>query len=154
MAAGSDRLNHWAFLRGDIMIYQVLADAVLVLHAAIVVFVVGGLVLVVVGNARRWHWVNHLWFRLAHLGAIAVVAAEAGLGVTCPLTTLEMWLRAEADATTYSGSFIEYWLQRLLFYDAPPWVLLVAYSGFGLLVFAAWWYFPPTGRIVRSKTDD
>ncbi|TRZ96712.1 MAG: DUF2784 domain-containing protein [Rhodocyclaceae bacterium] len=135
------------------MNHQLLADAVLVLHAAIVGFVVGGLVFIVIGNARRWHWVNDLGFRLAHLGAVAVVVAEAGLGVTCPLTTLEMWLRAEAHATTYRGSFIEYWLQRLLYYDAPPWVFMVVYSGFGLLVVATWWYFPPTGRHGRKKTD-
>ena len=59
------------------MPYQLLADAVLALHVAIVLFVVGGLVLVIAGNFRGWRWVNRLWFRLAHLGAIAVVVAEA-----------------------------------------------------------------------------
>ena len=42
------------------LIYQVLADAVLVLHFAVVAFVVGGLVLVVVGNLCHWRWVNAL----------------------------------------------------------------------------------------------
>jgi len=46
--------------------YQLLADAVLALHVAIVVFVVGGLVRVVTGNQRGWRWVNAWWFRLAH----------------------------------------------------------------------------------------
>lgn len=124
--------------------YQLLADAVLALHVAIVAFVVGGLVLVVIGNLRNWRWVNALWFRLAHLGAIAVVVAEAWQDVVCPLTTLEMWLRAKAGATTYSGSFIEYWLHRVLYYEAPSWVFALGYSLFGLLVLAAWWYFPPT----------
>ena len=63
------------------------ADAVLVLHFLFIVFVVGGLVLVVVGNLRSWRWVNTWWFRLAHLAAIGVVVAEAWLGVMCPLTT-------------------------------------------------------------------
>jgi len=128
------------------MIHQLLADAVLILHVTIVLFVVGGLLLVVIGNARGWNWVNHLWFRLTHLGAIAVVVAEAALGVICPLTTLEMWLRAKAHATTYGGGFVEHWLQRLLYYDAPSWVFVAAYSGFGLLVVASWWYFPPRPR--------
>jgi putative membrane protein len=57
-----------------------------------------------------------------------------------------MWLRAQARLTTYSGSFIEHWLQRLLYYEAPAWVFILAYSGFGLLVLAAWWYFPPQRR--------
>ena len=126
--------------------YQLLADAVLALHVGIVAFVVGGLVLVVVGNLRLWSWVNAPWFRLAHLGAIVVVAAEAWLGVTCPLTTLEMSLRAKAKATTYVGGFVEHWLQWLLYYDAPPWVFALGYSLFALLVVAAWWFFPPRPR--------
>ncbi len=128
------------------MPYQLLADAVLALHVAVVVFVVAGLVLVVAGNLRGWHWVNALWFRLAHLAAIAFVVAESWLGWTCPLTTLEMWLRVKAAAPTYAGSFIEHWLQRLLYYDAPSWVFTLGYSLFGLLVLATWWYFPPTPR--------
>lgn len=122
---------------------QLLANAVLVLHVAIVVFVVGGLLLTIVGNLRRWRWVNNLWFRLAHLVAISVVVAEAWLGMVCPLTTLEMWLRAQAGASVYGGGFIEHWLQRLLYYDAPMWVFALVYSAFGLLVAATWWYFPP-----------
>lgn len=126
--------------------YLLLADAVLALHVGIVLFVVAGLVLVVAGNLRGWPWVNHLWFRLAHLGAIGVVVAESWIGITCPLTTLEMSLRARAGASTYGGGFVEYWLQRVLYYDAPAWVFTLGYSLFGLLVAASWWYFPPHRR--------
>lgn len=123
--------------------YQLLADLVLSLHVAIVAFVVGGLVIIVAGNLRRWHWVNALWFRATHLACIAVVVAEAWLGVVCPLTTLEMWLRTQARTSTYSGSFIEHWLQRILYYDAPGWVFTLVYTLFGLAVAATWWFFPP-----------
>ncbi len=126
--------------------FQLLADLVLALHVGVVAFVVGGLVLVVAGNLARWHWVNALWFRLAHLGAIGVVVAQAWLGASCPLTQLEMWLRVQARASTYSGSFIEHWLQRWLYWDAPAWVFGLGYSLFGLLVVAAWWLFPPRSR--------
>jgi hypothetical protein len=34
-------------------------------------------------------------------------------------------------------------VSRLLYHDAPPWVFIVAYTLFGLLVAAAWWIFPP-----------
>lgn len=130
----------------DRQLYQLLADAVLVLHVSLVLFVVGGLVLVVVGNLRSWAWVNAWWFRLAHLLTIGVVVAEAWWGVVCPLTTLEMWLRAQAHDSTYAGSFIEHWLQAVLFWQAPPWVFTVAYTLFGLAVAAAWWRFPPRRR--------
>jgi hypothetical protein len=130
----------------DTLLYQIMADSVLALHVGVVAFVVGGLVLIVAGNLRGWQWVNYLWFRLAHLGAIATVVAEVWLGVTCPLTSLEMWLREKAQATTYRGSFIEHWLHGLLFYDAPSWVFVLGYSLFGLMVLTAWLYFPPKFR--------
>ncbi len=122
---------------------RLLADAVLALHFGIVVFVVGGLVLVVVGNWRSWRFVNGWWFRLAHLAAIAIVVAQAWLGVVCPLTALESWLRAQAGGTGYEASFIQYWVGRALYYDVPVWVFTAAYTLFAAAVVAAWWYFPP-----------
>ena len=110
----------------DTLPYPLLADAVLSLHVAIVVFVGGGLFAIIVGNLRYWRWVNALWFRAAHLAAILIVVAEAWAGAVCPLTTLEMLLRAKAGAATYAGSFIGHWLQRILYYDAPPWVFTPA----------------------------
>jgi len=128
-------------------IYHLLADAVLVLHVAIALFVVGGLVAIVVGNRRGWRGVNGIWFRLAHLAAIAIIVAQAWLGAVCPLTSAEMWLRAHAGTATYSGSFIGHWLQRLLYYEAPAWAFILVYSLFGLVVAATWWLFPPgSGR--------
>ncbi len=125
------------------MPYQVLADTVLVVHFAVIVFVVGGLVAVVTGDRLGWRWVNGRGFRLAHLGAIAFVAAQAWLGALCPLTALESWLRVQAGAAGYSKSFIEHWLQRIVFHEVPAWVFTLAYSVFALLVLAAWRYFPP-----------
>lgn len=132
------------------MPYQLLADIVLAAHVALVAFVVGGLLLVVGGNLAGWRWVNALWFRVAHLAAIAIVVAESWLGIVCPLTSLEVWLRAHARQGSYSGGFIEHWLQRLLYYDFPGWVFTLAYSLFGLAVLASWWYFPPR-RSPRSR---
>jgi hypothetical protein len=77
----------------DALHYPLLADAVLAMHVAIVVFVGGGLFAIIVGNLRNWRWVNALWFRSVHLAAILIVIAEAWLGAVCPLTTLEMRLR-------------------------------------------------------------
>ena len=123
--------------------YLLLADFTLLLHSVIVLFVVGGLILIVAGNALGWQWVNALWFRLIHLAAIAVVVAQSWLGLTCPLTTLESWLRLQAGVAGYNTSFIEHWLHRLLFYAAPAWVFTLIYTTFAVLVVASWWRFPP-----------
>lgn len=122
---------------------QLLADVVLAVHVAVVLFVVGGLVMVWVGQARGWHWVHRRWFRGLHLAAIGVVVAESWLGLTCPLTTLETALRHAAGGSGYAQSFVAHWLQRLLFYDAPAWVFTLAYTVFGAAVLATWWRWPP-----------
>lgn len=54
-----------------------LADAVLLLHLAVVLFIVGGLVVVGVGNRLGWQWVNAWGFRLTHLVAIGVVVVDS-----------------------------------------------------------------------------
>jgi Protein of Unknown function (DUF2784) len=126
--------------------YRLLADTVLLLHFAIVLFVVGGLVFVVVGNWLGWAWVNRMWLRAAHLAAIAVVVAESWWGVTCPFTEWESWLRSKAGSAHYDEGFIEHWVGRAVFYEAPSWVFTGAYTLFGLCVAAAWWYFPPKRR--------
>ena len=123
--------------------YQLLADLVLVLHFGIVLFVVGGLLAIVAGNLLRWRWANAPWFRLLHIVAIGFVVLQSWLGQLCPLTTLESWLRVQGGGPAYSRSFIEHWVQRVLYWDAPFWVFTLVYTAFGLLVVAAWWYFPP-----------
>ena len=123
--------------------YQILADVVLTLHVVVAAFIVGGLLIIIVGNLCRWRWVNALWFRLAHLAAIAIVVVETWIEVACPLTSLEMWLREKVHAESYAGSFIEHWLQRLLYYEAPAWVFTLCYSLLCAVVVATWWYFPP-----------
>jgi hypothetical protein len=126
--------------------YLLLADAVLLVHFAFVLFVIAGLVLIIAGNWLGWPWVNRLWFRVTHLCAIGFVVAQSWLGMLCPLTTLESWLRVQAGSAGYSQSFIAHWLQSILFFEAPSWVFSCAYTLFGLLVATAWWYFPPKAK--------
>jgi hypothetical protein len=114
------------------------ADAVLVLHTLFVGFVVLGLALILAGGALGWRWVRNPWFRAAHLAAIGIVVAQSWLGLICPLTTLEAELRRRAGEEAYAGSFIEYWLARLLYYQAPEWVFVALYTVFALLVAGSW----------------
>lgn len=124
-------------------VYAVLADVVLALHFGIVIFVIVALALILIGNGLRWSWVNGWWFRVTHLVAIGIVAAQAWLGVACPLTVLEIWLRQQAQQSVYRGSFVQHWLERWLYFDAPLWTFTVAYTVFALLVVLAWLRFPP-----------
>jgi uncharacterized protein DUF2784 len=115
-----------------------IADAILVLHALFVVFVIGGFALVLAG-AQRWGWVRNRSFRALHLAAIAFVAAEALLGITCPLTAWEDTMRGAGAGRSFVGR----WVARLLYYDFPEWVFAVAYGAFALAVLWAWRAIPP-----------
>jgi polyferredoxin len=120
-----------------------LADALLALHVAVVLFVVGLLPLVLIGGVRGWHWVRHRGLRRGHLGLMLFIAAQAWLGQLCPLTVWEQGLRRRAGQSAYGESFIEHWLSRLLYWELPAWVFVVVYTAFAALVALAWWRVRP-----------
>jgi hypothetical protein len=118
------------------------ADALLVVHFAIVVFIVGGLLLTWAGALLGWNWVRNPWFRYAHLGAIVFVALEALIGMMCPLTVWEDMLRGGSRP----DSFIGRWVQRLLYYRAPEWVFTTLYVGWAAATALTLWLLPPRSR--------
>jgi len=121
----------------------IFADALLILHTILVAFVILGLVATFAGYFLNWRWVRNYWFRLSHLAVIAIVVLQSWLGVLCPLTSWEMALRAKAGEAGYEGSFIQHWLQSILYYSAPDWVFILAYTVFGALVLISWFVVRP-----------
>ena len=119
--------------------HSLLADLILVVHFAFVLFIVGGLALIWAGAGLGWHWVRNLWFRVAHLAAILFVTGEALAGMWCPLTVWEDALRG----TRPEASFIARWIHRILFYDFPESAFTVAYVLFALAVLATFRFVPP-----------
>ncbi len=124
-------------------LFLLAADVVLLLHVLFVAFVVIGLLLVFVGRFRAWSWVRNPRFRLAHLAAIGVVVVQSWLGLVCPLTHIEMALRSRAGDSVYSGTFMQYWLESILYYHVPPWVFVVCYTAFAAVVVASWFWVRP-----------
>lgn len=89
------------------MSYRLLADAVLLLHLAFVVWAAAGGLLV--WRRPRWAWL--------HLPALAWGAYVLLAGKPCPLTPLENHLRALGGEAGYGGSFIEHYLLALIYPD-------------------------------------
>lgn len=87
------------------MIFSVLADVILVLHFAFILFVVLGGALVM-----RW-----LWLAILHIPAVLWGAATEFLGLICPLTPLEISLRQQAGEAGYAGSFVGEYLLPLVY---------------------------------------
>ena len=85
--------------------YRLLADLVLILHLAFVVFVLcGGLL------AMKWRRISWLHLPAALWGAVVEFT-----GWICPLTPLEIWLRAQGGETTYGSDFIAHYLLPVLY---------------------------------------
>ncbi|MFL9963596.1 DUF2784 domain-containing protein [Paraburkholderia sediminicola] len=124
-----------------------LADAVLVVHALLAFFIVCGLVAIWTGAGLGWDWIRGRLFRLAHLLAIAIVSTLALLGIACPLTVLEDWLRT---GSLEQQGFFQRWVSRLLYYDLPAWVFTLSYVAFALLVVLTWRLIPPHS-VAHSK---
>jgi len=124
------------------MRWRFLADIVAAAHAFYVAFVIFGLAAILIGYSKNWRWVRNSYFRIAHVAAILLVCAEAIVGIDCPLTTLENGLRLGAGQSGYAGDFFGYWIDRLIFYDFPPWVFTTLYLSFGAIVAATFWLVP------------
>ena len=119
-----------------------IADAILVVHFLIVLFNVGGLVVVWIGAAFGWQWIRNPWYRYVHLAAMAFVAAEAVLGIACPLTVWEDALRGGARPESFVGRLVRW----LMFYQAPEWVFTTAYVAWALATLVTLRLVPPRRR--------
>ncbi len=100
------------------------ADALVVVHAAFIVFAVFGGLLAV--YRRGWMWL--------HLPAAIWAAAVVIMGWTCPLTPLEQSLRAAAGEEGYTGGFIEHYILSAI-YPAGLTRPIQAALGAGVVVF-------------------
>ena len=89
------------------MAYRLLADAVLVVHLIFIAFVVLGGLLVLRFPGIAW----------LHVPAAAWGAWIEFTGGICPLTPLEVDLRARGGEPTYGGGFIERYLTAAIYPD-------------------------------------
>ena len=87
------------------MIFRWLADGVALFHAAFVLFVILGGLLVL-------RWPRLAWLHVP--AAIWGVLIEYS-GWICPLTPLENTLRERAGQAGYSGGFVEHYVLRVLY---------------------------------------
>jgi hypothetical protein len=87
------------------MAYRLLADGLVAVHLAFILFVVGGGLLVL-----RWHGMAVL-----HLPAVAWAVYIEFTGTICPLTPWENALRNRAGDAGYPGGFIEHYLVPVIY---------------------------------------
>jgi len=87
------------------MIASLLADFVVLLHVAFVVFALAGALLVV-------RWPRLVWL---HVPAVAWAGLVELAGWPCPLTPLEISFREAGGTTGYDASFVDRYLVPVLY---------------------------------------
>ena len=123
-----------------------IADFILFIHLIIAIFISAGMVIFPIGGLMSWRWCKNFSLRLTHLGLIVVVFIETLIGVNCPLTVVENYLRAQDTHQSFIGSLMSntlYWnMSEALFFHlygiCVVWVLIL------------WILFPPSKKFVRG----
>jgi hypothetical protein len=112
------------------VIYGWAADLTVLLHFLFILFVIFGALLV----ARNPKLAYLHWATLVYALLIEV------FNWYCPLTLLEQRLRLAAGTGAYERSFLVHYLERLIYWDVPQWLLIVGAAGVVLanLVFYGW----------------
>jgi len=108
----------------SISAYRALADLVVILHMAFLLFVA-------LGGLMAFKWRRAAWF---HIPAVLWAALIEFAGWKCPLTPLENWLRRMGGEAGYQTGFIEHYLLPVIY---PAWFTRGLHITLGFLVLAA-----------------
>ena len=114
------------------MAYRILAELVLVLHFCFVFFVVFGGLLVLHRHSAAW----------LHLPAVLWGIVIEFFWWSCPLTTLESFLRERGGEVGYATGFVDYYVSALLYAPLSPnirFVFGLLLVSFNLLIYAYLW---------------
>lgn len=119
------------------MPWDLLADAIAVLHGAIVAYIAGGFLFILLGLWRKWRAARNFVFRYTHLWFCFVVMVFELANLHCPLTDLEDWLRGHGTAE--ETGFIQRYITEPIHVDVQPrelgWLMLGVLLGTVLLYF-------------------
>lgn len=133
------------------MLYKILADLVVLIHFAWILFMLWGFILTVCSTTsiyvlpaakdRSRAFFDRWIFRTIHLGGIVYVAILTVLGKYCPLTILENNLRQQYDTElTYPGSFVVHYIERIVYPEANfllfviPTIIIVVFTALMFII--------------------
>jgi hypothetical protein len=120
------------------LLYQIVADLVMLAHFGFTAFVTVGALLLL------WR----PWIAWIHLPAMLYGATIEFVGWTCPLTPLEQQLRRLGGEAGYSGGFLDHYLEPILY--PPGWESVHTWLGVGVLVLNVLLYGLVVARLRRK----
>lgn len=105
--------------------YGVLATATMLLHFAVLAYLV-------VGGFLAWRW---RWAIGPHLAMAAWGFSSVAFGLNCPLTYVEDWARRRAGGSGLATGFIDHYLTNVIY---PGRYVAVAQAVVAAVVLTSW----------------
>jgi hypothetical protein len=122
------------------MPYKIFADITVVIHFLWILFLIFGVFL---GIRSRG-------IKIIHITGVVFALVLQIFSWYCPLTYLEVWLRAQHDpAYTYTGSFIIHYVERLVYLEVSRTLLFALTACIGAL--NVWIYWKKWKKVERRK---
>ena len=111
------------------MLCWLAADVTVLFHLAFITFVIFGALL-----TRK-----HPRLRYLHWASLSYGLLVEVFNWYCPLTLLEQYLRTRLGRGVYERSFVVHYLDQLIYWDVPQWVLITGAVVVAALNIAFYW---------------
>jgi hypothetical protein len=110
------------------MVWRALADVVMIVHGALLLFIA-------IGAFLAWRWPKLIW---VHLGIVVWNLVIVLVDFGCPVTATEKFFRREGGESVYAGGYIQHYLNGRLWPDGATPVaekvgfvlVVIGYAGF------------------------
>jgi hypothetical protein len=110
------------------MVWRALADVVMIVHGALLLFFA-------IGAFLAWRWSKLIW---VHLGIVVWNLVIVLVDFGCPVTATEKFFRREGGESVYAGGYIQHYLNGRLWPDGATPVaekvgfvlVVIGYAGF------------------------
>ncbi len=111
--------------------YLLAADVILLIHFLFVAFVVLGFIFIWIGYFTKQKFARNAKFRICHILVMGIVLCESLIGMICPLTEWENYLRVRrGQDQVYETSFMKEWLHKIMFFDFSELTFVIVYALF------------------------
>lgn len=110
-------------------LYSIFLTAVIGIHFLWILFVITGWI----------YCASSSFWRTVHFGSVIYAVLIETLYFPCPLTYLENALRRAAGWAPYREPFINHYLEKIIYLDAPRWLLIFLVAAlFSVTVLRYW----------------
>ncbi|MBU1076755.1 MAG: DUF2784 domain-containing protein [Spirochaetes bacterium] len=129
------------------VLYRISADLLVFLHFIWIIFMLWGFGKTVIALlSKNKGFLYNITVRTVHLAGILFVAFFILIDRPCPVTIWEINLRVFSGISSYTGSFIIHYLEKLVYPEVPAWVVNIPSVIIGAASFFLYLIFPPFKR--------